>query len=416
MTSAAPSMLPDGRPADRSAGRPAAVIVLAAGAGTRMRSRLPKVLHRIGGRTLVGHVLHAARGLEPQRLAVVVRHERELVAEHVADIDPDALIVDQDEIPGTGRAVQCALEALDARGPLEGPVVVVAGDTPLLDTDTLTGLLTQHTTEANAVTVLTARVPDPFGYGRILRDTDGAIVGVVEQKDATEDQRAIDEVNTSTYVFDAGVLRDALGRVGTDNAQGEVYLTDVVAGSHARGLGVRGFLVPDARLVEGANDRVQLAALGVELNRRVLERHMRAGVSIIDPAATWIDVTVDVGEDTTILPGTHLLGATAIAGGAVVGPHSTLSDTEVGRGAGVAQTYAELAVVGEGAQVGPFVRLRAGAVVPAHRVVPSFTDLRADTIDALEGARSDATTAGTTTVGTTAGSTDTSDEGTEDIR
>lgn len=371
----------DGRSSQPSEARPAAVVVLAAGAGTRMRSRLPKVLHRIGGRSLVGHVSHAARGLNPHRLAVVVRYQRDLVAAHIEEIDPDALIVDQDEIPGTGRAVQCALTALDEAELLDGPVVVVAGDTPLLNTETLGALLSQHAQERNAITVLTARIPDPHGYGRILRDDAGDVTGIVEEKDATDAQRAINEVNTSTYVFDAAVLRDAIGNVGTDNAQGEVYLTDVVADTHAKGLPVRGFIVPDATLVEGANDRVQLAALAKELNRRVLEKHMRAGVQIIDPDSTWIDVTVEIGQDTAVLPGSNLLGATVVGTDAVVGPSSTLMDTEVGDGASVVTTHAELAVIGAGAEVGPFVRLHAGVAVPANTTVPSFTDRYIDTTD-----------------------------------
>ncbi len=360
--------------------RPAAVVVLAAGAGTRMRSATPKVLHRIGGRSLLGHVMAAARGLEPERLAVVVRHERDLVAAHVTEVDPGAVVVDQDDIPGTGRAVQCALAALDAQGELDGPLVVVAGDTPLLDADTLGELLRRHAEERNAVTVLTAELDEPYGYGRILRDANGSVTGVVEEKDATEDQRAIHEVNTSTYVFDAAVLRAAIAEVDQDNAQGEVYLTDVVAGSHSRGLPVHASTVPDAKLVEGCNDRVQLAQLGAELNRRTLERHMRAGVGIVDPSTTWIDVTVDIAPDVTILPGCQLYGATTIATDAVVGPEVTLTDTEVGEGAHVLRTHANLAVIGAGAEVGPFTHLRPGTRIGARGKVGSFAETKNATL------------------------------------
>ena len=360
--------------------RPAAVVVLAAGAGTRMRSRTPKVLHRIGGRSLLGHVMAAARGLDPERLAVVVRHERDMVAAHVAEVDATAVVVDQDDVPGTGRAVQCALAALDAQAPLDGPLVVVAGDTPLLDADTLGELLRRHAQEGNAVTVLTARIDNPRGYGRILRDEAGAVTGVVEEKDATDAQRTIDEVNTSTYVFDAAVLRAAIAEVGQDNAQGEVYLTDVVAGTHARGLPVHASVVPDSKLVEGCNDRVQLAQLGAELNRRVLERHMRAGVGIVDPTTTWIDVTVDIAPDVTILPGCQLYGATTIAADAVVGPATTLTDTEVGEGAHVVRTHANLAVIGAAAEVGPFTHLRPGTRIGARGKVGSFAETKNATL------------------------------------
>src|SRR5690606_33148653 len=187
---------------------PAAVIVLAAGAGTRMKSATPKVLHRIGGRTLLGHVLATARALDPAHLVTVVRHEREAVAAHVAEVDPAALIADQDDVPGTGRAVQCALEALEAAtgAPCEGAVVVLAGDVPLLDAGTLAALLEAHEADGNAVTALSTLVEDPTGYGRVVRGPDGEVTGVVEHKDATPEQLAINEINASVYVFDGAAL------------------------------------------------------------------------------------------------------------------------------------------------------------------------------------------------------------------
>lgn len=218
---------------------PQAVVVLAAGAGTRMRSRTPKVLHAICGRSLLMHAVTAASGLAPQELVVVVRHQRELVAEHLAENAPHAVIADQDAVPGTGRAVQCGLEHVTA---VEGTVLVTYGDVPLLDTATLSGLVAEHEGAGNAVTVLTARIPDPTGYGRILRGGDGTdaeVLGIIEHKDATEDQRAIDEVNSGIYAFDLAVLRSALDRITTDNAQGEMYLTDVLAIARAGGGSVR---------------------------------------------------------------------------------------------------------------------------------------------------------------------------------
>ncbi len=358
-----------------------------------MRSRTPKVLHEIGGRSLLGHALAAAAGLDPERLAVVVRHERDAVAAHATSAHPGVMVVDQDDVPGTGRAVQCALSALDAathaatlvhadaagHDPhppvLEGPVLVMAGDTPLLDTGTLAELLSAHVADGNAVTVLTARVDDPHGYGRILREG-GDVVGVVEERDATQEQRAIREINTSTYVFDAAVLREALGGLGQDNDQGEVYLTDVVALAHRNGLQVRALATTDSLLVEGVNDRVQLAALGAELNRRTLEGWMREGVTIVDPGTTWVDVDVELARDVTLLPGTQLHGATTVGEGATVGPDTTLTDVRVGAGATVVRTHGADAELEAGSTTGPFAYLRPGAHLGAGGKIGTFVEVK----------------------------------------
>jgi len=313
---------------------PAAVIVMAAGKGTRMRSSLPKVLHRIGGRSLLEHAVVAARGLEPEHLVVVVRHQRDAVVARLADFAPDALPADQDEIPGTGRAVACGLAALPAD--LTGSVVVTSGDVPLLDTDTLRALVRQHDERGDAVTVLTTVLEDPTGYGRILRDADGAVTGIVEQRDATPAQLAVNEVNAGVYVFDAAHLRRALSTLGTDNDQGEVYLTDVVAHAHREGRATSALAVTDHWLVEGCNDRAQLAALGAELNRRILAAWMERGVGVVDPAGTWVDVTVELARDVRLEPGVLLRGNTRIGEGAVVGPYSVLTDADIPAGAVVA--------------------------------------------------------------------------------
>nr|WP_276309445.1 bifunctional UDP-N-acetylglucosamine diphosphorylase/glucosamine-1-phosphate N-acetyltransferase GlmU [Brachybacterium endophyticum] len=353
---------------------PAAVIVLAAGAGTRMKSRIPKVLHPICGRSLVLHALEAARGTSPAQLVAVVRHERERVVDHLAEHAPDVLIADQDEVPGTGRAVQCGLDRVSADS---GTVLVTYGDVPLLDSETLGALVAEHEATASAVTVLTARVPDPTGYGRILREeSTGEVVGIVEQKDADESQRAIDEVNSGIYAFDLAVLRDALAQVTTDNAQGEMYLTDVLAIARSGGGAVRALVTDDAMLVEGANDRVQLAQLGGEMRRRLLEKHMRAGVTIVDPATTWIDAEVSIGQDTVIQPGVQLLGATSIGEEARIGPDTTLEDTEVDEGASVVRTHALLAEIGPGASVGPFTYLRPGTVLGARGKIGGFCETK----------------------------------------
>ena len=360
-----------------NAPRLAAVIVLAAGEGTRMKSSTPKVLHRIGGRTLVGHAIAAARAAGPEHLAVVVRHERDLVATHVAEVDSSVVIADQDDVKGTGRATECALAVLPE---LEGTVLVTYGDVPLLAGDTLLALLDEHARSDSAVTVITAHLEDPTGYGRILRDANGGVAGIVEQKDASDEQRAITEINSGIYAFDAVVLRTALAQVGTNNAQGEKYLTDVLAIARAAGGRVSAHVVDDLWQTEGVNDRVQLARLGKELNRRTTERWMREGVTIVDPDTTWIDTDVTIGRDTTVLPGTQLLGATTIGADAVIGPDTTLTDTEVGDGAEVKRTEALLAVVGAAATVGPFSYLRPGTVLGAKGKIGGFVETKNATI------------------------------------
>ncbi|HEV7173552.1 bifunctional UDP-N-acetylglucosamine diphosphorylase/glucosamine-1-phosphate N-acetyltransferase GlmU [Pedococcus sp.] len=363
--------------------RPAAVIVLAAGEGTRMKSATPKVLHRIGGRTLLGHAIAAARSVGPEHLAVVVRHERDLVAAHVAEVDPAAVIADQDEIKGTGRATECALAALPEG--LEGTILVTYGDVPLLDGATLHALVEEHAATQSAVTVITAHLDNPTGYGRILRGASGDVEGIVEQKDATPDQHAITEINSGIYAFDAQVLQQALGKVGTDNAQGEKYLTDVLSIARASGGRVSAHLIEDLWQTEGVNDRVQLARLGKELNRRITERWMREGVTIVDPDTTWVDADVAIGRDTTILPGTQLHGATTIGERVTVGPDTTLTDTEVGDGAEVKRSEAILAVIGPEARVGPFSYLRAGTELGARGKIGGFVETKNATIG--EGAK-----------------------------
>jgi len=354
--------------------RPAAVIVLAAGEGTRMRSATPKVLHAIGGRTLLGHAVAAARGVDPQHLVIVVRHGRDLVAAHIATLDPDAVIVDQDEVKGTGRATECALEALPAG--LEGTVLVTSGDVPLLSAQTLRGLLGAHVATGSAATVITATLADPSGYGRILRAADGSVDGIVEQKDATDAQGEIEEINSGLYAFDIAVLRAALTRVGTDNAQGEKYLTDVLGLVRAQGLRVSAHLVQDVWETEGVNDRVQLSRLGAELNRRIVERWMRAGVSVVDPSTTWIDVDVTLGRDVTIHQQTQIHGASTIGDDVVLGPDTTLTDVSIGRGATVVRTHGSLSVIGEGASVGPFSYLRPGTELGARGKIGTFVETK----------------------------------------
>jgi bifunctional UDP-N-acetylglucosamine pyrophosphorylase/glucosamine-1-phosphate N-acetyltransferase len=357
--------------------RPAAVVVLAAGSGTRMKSKLMKVLHPVCGRSMIGHVLTAALHVEPAHLVAVVGNSREQVGPHILEQVPRALLAVQETQDGTGHAVRIALDALrEAAGTTDGVVVVMAGDTPLMQGETLSGLVEAHGSTDRAITVLTAEVADPFGYGRILRDEDGSVTSIVEEKDATAAQIAVREINSGIFAFDGAFLADALSRISNDNAKGEYYLTDVVAIAHQDGRAVGAHRIDDVMQTEGVNDRAQLAGLAAEMNRRILDRWMRDGVTVVDPTTTWIDSDVVLERDVTILPGVQLHGATVVAEDAVVGPDCTLKDVEVGAGATVVRTHGELAVVGPGATVGPFSYLRPGTELGRGGKIGGFVETK----------------------------------------
>ena len=363
---------------DGRSDRPAehAVIVLAAGEGTRMRSTTPKVLHELAGRSLLGHAISAAAGLRPQHLVVVVGHGRDRVSPHVAELaqrlDMSIIAAVQDEQRGTGHAVRCGLDELPTD--FAGPVLVTYGDVPMLDTATLRALLAAHA--SNAVTLLTAELPDPTGYGRVLRGPDGAVTGIVEQRDASAEQLAITELNTGVYAFDGKLLADALGRLSPHNVQGELYLTDVLATAHHDGQRIGTMRVEDPWLVTGVNDRAQLAAVGAELNRRLVHAAMLAGVTVVDPASTWLDVDVSLAPDVLLRPGVQLHGSCVIGAGAVIGPDSTLTDVEVGEGASVVRTHGSSSVIGPGASVGPFAYLRPGTRLGARCKIGTFVETK----------------------------------------
>ncbi|HYZ67517.1 MAG TPA: bifunctional UDP-N-acetylglucosamine diphosphorylase/glucosamine-1-phosphate N-acetyltransferase GlmU [Mycobacterium sp.] len=359
-----------------------AVLVLAAGAGTRMRSDIPKVLHTLGGRSMLAHALHSVAKAAPSHVVVLLGRDRDRVAPVVAEIGDELgrpiLIADQDQQLGTGHAVLCALSALP--DDYAGTVVVTYGDVPLLDADTLTRLIAEHTAGPAVATVLTTTLPDPTGYGRIVRAPDGEVIGIVEQADASPSQQAIREINAGVYAFDAAALRSALSRLEPHNAQQELYLTDVVTIFRSDGHVMRAMHVDDSTLVAGVNDRVQLAELGAELNRRIVAAHQRAGVTIVDPATTWIDVNVAIGRDTVVQPGTQLLGETRIGGRCVIGPDTTLTDVTVGDAASVVRTHAGQSRIGDGAVVGPFAYLRPGTVLGADGKLGAFVETKNATI------------------------------------
>ncbi|WP_330349384.1 bifunctional UDP-N-acetylglucosamine diphosphorylase/glucosamine-1-phosphate N-acetyltransferase GlmU [Streptomyces sp. NBC_00582] len=358
-----------------SAIRPAAVVVLAAGEGTRMKSATPKVLHELCGRSLVGHVLAAARELDPENLVVVVGHAREKVTAHLAEVDAAVRTAVQEEQNGTGHAVRIALEQLG--GTLDGTVVVVCGDTPLLTGATLSALAATHHGDGNAVTVLTAQVPDATGYGRIVRDgATGAVTAIVEHKDASDAQRAIREINSGVFAFDGALLADALKKVRTDNSQGEEYLTDVLGILREAGHRVGACVAVDHREIAGINNRVQLSEARRILNDRLLTAAMLSGVTVIDPATTWVDVTVTFEQDAVVHPGTQLHGATHLGEGAEVGPNSRLTDTIVGAGARVDNTVSYASHIGAHASVGPYAYLRPGTRLGVKGKIGTYVETK----------------------------------------
>ena len=359
-----------------------AVLVLAAGPGTRMRSDTPKVLHTIAGRSMLSHSLHAITKLAPQHVVAVLGHDHQRIAPLVGELG-DALgrridVALQDRPLGTGHAVLSGLSALP--DDYAGIVVVTSGDTPLLDADTLADLIAAHSATSAAVTVLTTTLADPSGYGRILRTQDDEVMAIVEHADATPSQRQIREVNAGVYAFAIAALRSALSRLSSDNAQQELYLTDVISILRQDGQTVHSRHVDDSALVAGVNNRVQLAELGAELNRRIIAAHQMAGVTIVDPATTWIDVDVTIGRDTVVHPGTQLLGRTRIGGHCVVGPDTTLTDVTVGDGASVVRTHGTSSSIGDGADVGPFTYLRPGTVLGSDGKLGAFVEVKNSTI------------------------------------
>ena len=359
--------------------RPLAAIVLAAGEGTRMRSSLPKPLHRLCGRPMVLHVLDALAELPIDRVVVVVGYRSGEVTKTLqAEAPPDLRLefVEQARPLGTGDAAAVALTALPEayeEEADEGDLVVLPGDTPLVRPTTLAALVRAHRGSRAAATLLTARLADPAGYGRVVRAKGGDVARIVEHADATAEEREIDEVGTSIYCFRHGVLAPALRRVSPDNAKGEYYLTDAVAVLHEAGYPVAALEASDPREAAGVNDRAQLAAAEAELRARINERWMRRGVTMVDPEQTYVDATVVLDEDVTLLPGTVLEGTTSVGPGAVVGPSTRCVDCQIGSGARVEHSVAHGAVVGDEAVVGPFAFLTPGTRLAAGtRTGPLF--------------------------------------------
>ena len=352
------------------------VIVLAAGEGTRMKSATPKVLHSVAGRSLLGHVLHAVNHLNPTELRIVVGSGREAVEAHIAEISPKATTVFQEHRGGTGHAAQLAL----AGKATKGTVLVLAGDTPLLSGDSLAQFVAAHTSGKFAASVLTAEHPEPTGYGRIIRDDSDELLRIVEEKDATDDEKFIYEINSGVYAFDGEKLAASIGKLTTANAQGELYLTDIIGILKSAGESIAAIMIDDFTETLGVNDRVQLAESAAMLRDRINDQWMRAGVTIVDPTTTWIDATVELSNDVTLHPGTALLGSTKVATGAVIGPRTTLTDCVVKEGAQVLESIAIQTVIGEGSTVGPFTYLRAGTQLGDSTKAGAFVEMKNVTV------------------------------------
>lgn len=351
-------------------------IVLAAGEGKRMNSSTPKVLHRIAGRSIVDHVIHATAPLHSEELRVVVGARREIVQPAITASFPHARFIVQSERNGTGHATQLALQ----EAPLLGTALILAGDTPLLTPATLQGFFESHHALKGDASVLTAHVPDPFGYGRVIRGAAGELVNIVEERDASPLERKINEINTGVYLFDIAALRGAVAGLKSGNSQGELYLTDVIGLMREAGQIVHAISSEDYTETLGINDRAQLAECAAIMRDRINGALMRDGVEILDPATTWIDLGVEIESDVTIYPGSLITGTSKIESGAVIGPRSTLESVLVGRGAEIIESRVAQSTVGAGAKVGPFSFLRPGSILAAGTKIGAFVEVKNSTV------------------------------------
>jgi bifunctional UDP-N-acetylglucosamine pyrophosphorylase / glucosamine-1-phosphate N-acetyltransferase len=355
----------------------ATVVILAAGEGTRMRSTLPKVLHPICGRPMILWPLAAAQAAGAGRV-IVVDNPKERLAEHLpAGVE----VAVQQEPRGTGDAVAAAAALLD--GDDDGVVLVINGDMPLITADAIAGMLAAHEAAGAGATLATMELADPSGYGRVVRAADGSVERVVETKvagDATPEELAIREVNAGLYAFATGALREALKWLGADNAQGEVYLPDVVPILLESGRGVQAHPLGDPALALGVNDRVDLATVTALAQQRIHRAHQRAGVTIVDPASTLIEADVTIGADTVIEPSTFLRGGTRVGNGSAIGPATTIIDCEIGDGAFIVHSYLQDASVGNAAKVGPFAYLRPGADLREGSKAGTFVEIKNSTL------------------------------------
>ena len=351
-------------------------IVLAAGEGTRMKSNTAKVLHSIAGQTIIEHVLNSVQPLKAKSVSVVVGAHREEVEQHLAEIAPKAKPIFQASRNGTGGAVQLALA--DFIG--DGSVLILAGDTPLLTSHTLSEFIDAHNESKNKASVLTALLPDPTGYGRILRGDNNTISKIVEQKDANDLEQEIDEINTGVYLFELSVLREVISKLQANNSQKELYLTDVIGLLSSAGNAVTAVLSNDYTESLGINDRSQLAECAALMRDRINHDHMVNGVTIVDPTTTWIDAGVKIESDVTIYPATAISGETTIASGSVIGPRTTLVNCQVASNATVIESFATDSKIGSSAKVGPYSYLRTGTVLADDAKIGAYVETKNSTI------------------------------------
>ena len=341
-----------------------------------MKSTRAKVLHEISGRSLLGHVLHAVSSLNPVTTRVVVGAAKEDVIAHLKEISPHTQTIYQEVRGGTGHAVKLALENYSANGTM----IVCAGDTPLLTGATLSELVKEHNASGASATVLTAEMPDPSGYGRVIRSSDGSLSKIVEEKDASENEKETLEINSGVYIFAVSDLRNALTKLSTKNAQKEEYLTDVIGILKGEGKKVAAFAAADYTEVWGINDRAQLSTCSFVFNARICDALMKSGVTIADPMTTWVDVTAEIAVDVRLEPGTTIKGNSKIGTSAIIGPRTTLINCEVGPQAHVLESHCESSVIGEQSVVGPYSHLRNGTVLAGHVKVGSFVEIKNSTI------------------------------------
>ena len=354
-----------------------AAVILAAGQGTRMKSALPKVLHEVAGLPMLAHVVRAARRAGASRVVVVVGHARELVEKDLAArFGRDVETVVQHEQKGTGHATRCAMAALEG---YEGDVVILAGDVPLLEAEAISSLVLAKHAGAKKLSVLTSHLDDPTGYGRILRDAHGHVAGIREHKDASPEERSLQAWNTGVYCVDAAFLRESLAKLDTKNAQGELYLTDVVAMASEHGGSAS--VSWSSESVAGVNDRAQLAEVERTMRLRLATHFARLGVTIRDPETCYLGADVVIEPDATIEPNVHLRGKTTVRAGARLDTGVVLEDVEVRANAVVKPyTVAQKSVIGEAAQVGPFSHLRPDSVLGPDVHIGNFVETKKTTL------------------------------------
>ena len=341
-----------------------------------MKSSRAKVLHEIAGRSLIAHVLHATSSLNPNQTRVVVGASKDEVVTHLKSVAPRAIAVHQEVRGGTGHAVKIALA--DYSG--DGTVLVCAGDTPLLTGSTLSQLLSAHKASGAVATVMTAEMPDPSGYGRVLKNSDGSLSRIVEEKDASPQEKQVLEINSGVYIFAIDVLKTALAKISTSNAQKEEYLTDVIGILRGEGKKVATFLIDDYTEAWGINDRAQLSTCASIFNARICDALMKSGVTIVDPLSTWIDLTAQIDIDVCLEPGTAIKGSTKIGASSVIGPRTTLVDCTVASGARIFESHCESSTIGENSVVGPYSHLRNGTVLAGNVKVGSFVEIKNSTV------------------------------------